>query len=89
MPFAHFTDPRFWQLYKALPVAIRNQADKQFKLLQANPSHPSLQFKPNPSRPGLWAVRVSLDYRALAVRGKDGLQGFWIGPHAEYNRLIR
>ena len=36
-----------------------------------------------------WAVRVGLHYRALAVRDEADVVWFWIGPHVEYDRLIR
>ena len=35
-----------------------------------------------------WSARVSLDYRALAVRDGDDLLWFCIGHHREYDRLI-
>ena len=36
----------------------------------------------------VWSVRVVLHYRALANERKEGLVWFWIGPHAEYDRLL-
>ncbi|MFA7370228.1 MAG: hypothetical protein WC334_11335 [Kiritimatiellales bacterium] len=36
----------------------------------------------------LWSVRVGRRYRALAVQEEDTLIWFWIGTHAEYDRLI-
>jgi hypothetical protein len=34
-------------------------------------------------------VRVGLGYRALGVREADTMVWFWIGSHAEYDRLVR
>jgi hypothetical protein len=34
-----------------------------------------------------WSVRVGLNYRALALEDEDSLVWFWVGSHAEYNRL--
>jgi hypothetical protein len=34
-------------------------------------------------------VRVGLGYRALGVRESDTMVWFWIGSHAEYDRLVR
>jgi hypothetical protein len=71
--------------YKALPSSIRKLADANFALLKRNPRHPSLQFK----KVGrFWSVRVGLRYRALAVEADDGYLWFWIGSHADYDRLI-
>ena len=36
-----------------------------------------------------WSVRVGLHYRALAVEDRHDLVWFWIGPHAEYNSLVK
>lgn len=36
---------RVWSCYNALPAPIREQADKVFALLKANPQHPSLHFR--------------------------------------------
>jgi hypothetical protein len=33
-------------------------------------------------------VRVGLGYRALAIKGEDGFQWFWICPHADYEAMI-
>lgn len=82
----HFKDPRFRSLYDALPDRIRAQADRDFALLKRDPKHPSLHFKR--IKNDLWSVRVGRGYRALAVKGNDGYQWFWIGSHADYDRLV-
>ena len=82
----HHASPEFWSCYHALPAPIREQADKAFALLKANPEHPSLHFK-KASR--YWSARVSLSYRAVGVEAADGIVWFWIGIHADYDQLIR
>ena len=82
----HFTTPNFWVHYRKLPKALRKLADKNFALLQANPQHPSLQFK----KVGrYWSARVGLSYRALARERAEGLLWFWIGPHSEYDQILK
>jgi len=81
----HFTTPDFWQRYYALPEHVRTLANKNFDLLKADPSHPSLQFKNIES---VWSVRVGLHYRALAIQRAEGFVWFWIGSHADYDKLI-
>ncbi len=90
MPFAHETSAAFWREYNGLPRNIREQADKQFALLKDNPRHGSLQFKNVAVRGGeeIWSARVTLGYRALAVRRGETFVWFWIGDHAIYDRLI-
>ena len=85
----HLTLPRFWQAYRRLPAEVQRLADKNFGLLKADPHHPSLQFKKIGGTRHLWSVRVGDHYRALAVEKPAGLVWFWIGTHAEYDRLLR
>ncbi|REJ93016.1 MAG: hypothetical protein DWQ34_11900 [Planctomycetota bacterium] len=81
----HFASRAFWRCYNALPSEIQELADKNFALLQADQSHPSLHFK----RVGRFrSARVGLQHRALAVEVENGLLWFWIGNHAEYERMI-
>ncbi len=84
----HYADPEFWRLYRGLPDEVRDLADRSFELLKANPNHPSLHLKKVKGRHGLWSARVGRSYRALAVEVEDGMQWFWIGTHADYDRLI-
>ena len=76
----------FWDCYDALPEDIQEQADKQYALFEANPNHPSLHFKPIGA---YWSVRVSRGYRALARRRGNDLFWFWIGPHDQYERILK
>jgi hypothetical protein len=82
----HRASPDFWICYNALPAPIREQADRAFELLKANPKHPSLHFK---QVGRFWSARVGLQYRAVGVDAADGIVWFWIGTHAEYDKLIR
>jgi hypothetical protein len=70
-----------------MPKSVQTSAKKQFELFQDDPSHPSLQFKE--LVPGLRSARVSRNFRALAYRDEKVLNWFWIGSHAEYDRLIK
>jgi hypothetical protein len=83
----HFKDPDFRPLYDALPGHVQRLADKSFGLLKRDPKHPSLRFKC--IRDDLWSVRVGSRYRALAIKGRDGFQWFWIGSHADYDEMIK
>ena len=83
---SHKTTADFWELYNQLPLPVRRTADKNYELLKADLRHPSLHFKE--VHAGMWSVRVGVGYRALATF-EDGIYNwFWIGSHAEYNRLI-
>ena len=86
MSYRHLASPGFWELYEALPAEVRALADKNFALLKSDPRHPSLQLKKISQ---LWSVRVGAQYRALGFDVKEGIYWFWIGPHAEYDRMVR
>lgn len=81
----HRATPRFWRCYEGLPQDVRQLADRSYALLKTNPSHPSLHFKKvGPFR----SARVGLHYRAIAVDAGDDLVWFWIGSHADYDKLL-
>jgi len=82
----HHASPDFWACFEALPAEVRQHAERAFELLKGNPRHPSLHFK----KVGrFWTARVGLHHRAVAVEAHDGLVWFWIGTHAEYDKLLR
>jgi len=82
----HLASSAFWDAYALLPKTIRAQADDAFEKLKNDPSHPSLRFKKVGK---FWSARVTADYRALAVRDGEDLVWFWIGTHADYDKLLR
>ena len=81
----HFANADFWDAYGRLPAHIQRLARKNFKLLKADLQHPSLQFKNVGAH---WSARVGISHRALAVKAPDGFVWFWIGTHADYDRII-
>ena len=81
----HYTSASYWSAFESLPSAVRNIAKKNFELLKSNPRHPSLHLK---KIGRYWSVRVGIRHRALAVEIDEGILWFWIGSHAEYDRLI-
>ncbi|HEX3740157.1 MAG TPA: hypothetical protein VHV29_10575 [Terriglobales bacterium] len=86
----HHATTAFWARYNALPQEVRVRADKQFALMKDNPQHPSLQFKKLGERRGqeIWSARITLKYRALAIKRRDGYLWFWVGNHEVYDLLI-
>lgn len=76
----------FWNCFQRLPADVQQVARAKYRLWERDPFHPSLHFKE--LVPNLRSVRVNLSYRALARRTGDRIVWFWIGTHAEYDRLI-
>ena len=81
----HHATPRFWRCYRKLPEEIRRLADRTYALLKTDQTHSSLHFKRIAS---LWSVRVGLHHRALATEIDRHLVWFWLGSHAEYDKII-
>jgi hypothetical protein len=67
---------------------VQRQARAAYKLFAADPNHPSLRFKQVHATRPIYSARVGLGYRALGVREGEDVVWFWIGSHAEYDRLI-
>jgi hypothetical protein len=82
----HRASPEFWKRYRRLPPEVQGRADESHALLLRDERHPSLRLK----KVGQWwSVRIGAHYRALAIQDGSDLVWFWIGSHAEYDRLIR
>jgi hypothetical protein len=82
------TTRAFWRLFAALPQDVQRDAQRAYRLFRANPAHPSLQFKKLEGEDRIYSARIGLGYRALAVMNKDRVIWYWIGSHAEYDRLV-
>jgi hypothetical protein len=83
----HTASARFWQCFDKLPAEIQSLARRNYALLRADPAHPSLQFKQFAGG-RMYSVRVGLHYRPLGAPADAGVHWFWIGSHAEYDKLV-
>ena len=82
------TTSAFRKCFDSLPKRIQERARRAYKVFLSDPSHPSLQLKQvHTSRP-IFSVRVSLGYRALAIREDDIWIWFWIGSHSDYEQML-
>lgn len=81
----HFADEDFWKLYDKSPLDVQRLADKNYELLRRDPPQSSLHFKKVGK---YWSARVGSNYRVLAVEVEGGYLWFWIGTHAQYDKLI-
>jgi hypothetical protein len=79
---------RFRETLKQLPREIRQNAQEAYRLWQQDPQHPSLHFKRIHSTKPVYSVRVGLGWRAVGVRRDDDMVWYWIGSHADYEKLI-
>jgi hypothetical protein len=72
--------------FSGAPKPVQRLARQNFELLKENPAHPSLHFKKIGK---LWSARVGINYPAVAVEDGADFIWVWIGPHDEYQRLIK
>jgi hypothetical protein len=79
---------RFKSLFAVLPAGVQQSAQRAYVLFQRDPTHPSLQFKRLRADRQTYSIRIGLGYRALGIRVDESLVWYWIGPHAEYDRLV-
>lgn len=77
---------RFWKALKKLPAEIKETAEEQFEVFKINPFHPSLHFKKLGT---FWSIRITLEYRALAIKDEEGYIWVWIGTHDEYDKISK
>jgi hypothetical protein len=78
---------RFITLFKALTEEGRKQTYAAYQLFKSDPYHPSLHFKKISL--SVYSARVGISYRVLGRREEDDLiVWFWIGTHAEYDKLL-
>ena len=81
----HSASRDFWKFLESLPPSVQHLARKNFDLLKADPGHPSLHFK---KIGRMRSVRIGLRHRALGVESSEGILWFWIGTHADYDRIV-
>lgn len=85
---SHTTD-KFRKAFSELPADVRKQARQAYRLFMENPNHPSLRFKSiHPTRP-IYSVRIGLNYRAVGIRDGQDIIWYWIGSHADYDKLTQ
>ena len=84
---SHLTST-FRSLFSKLPTRVQTQAKKNYKLWVHNRNHPSLDFKRVHPEQEIYSIRVGLGWRALGVRDRGVIVWFWIGSHAEYNKMV-
>jgi hypothetical protein len=83
------TNRRFKKCAALLPEEERKNANEAFKQFILDPYHPGLHFKRVHSSLPVFSVRISLDYRAVGIIDGDEIIWFWIGSHAEYEKILK
>jgi hypothetical protein len=84
---SHTTD-RFRKAFVKLPPPAQRKTREAYRLWRQDHWHPSLQFKQVHDTRPIYSVRVGIGWRALGVKTDDTIVWFWIGSHAEYDKLL-
>ena len=82
------TTAQFRKTFANLPEKIQQQTREAYRQFKENPSHLSLRFKKvHPELP-IYSARISKDYRAVGQLEGDTVIWFWVGSHADYDKLL-
>jgi hypothetical protein len=79
----------FWDCFSYLSNEDKHQSRIAHRQWLANPRLPGLRFKKVHTRRPIYSVRINLNVRAVGILEGDDLIWFWIGPHDEYEALLR
>ncbi len=79
----------FIDYFSKLPQDIKKKSRKNYWIWRQNPHHRSLQFKRVHSQEPLYSVRIGIGWRALGLVEKGDIYWFWIGSHANYEKLLK
>jgi len=82
------TTTEFRKLLAGLPKQVQEHARAAYRQFKEDPNYPSLRFKKvHPELP-IYSVRISKSYRAVGQLEEGTVIWFWVGSHAEYDKLL-
>jgi hypothetical protein len=79
----------FLRCFRELPARIKSQARKNYRRWKKDSAHPGLDFKVVGKRMPIYSVRVGIGWRALGILERQTITWFWIGSHAEYDKMLK
>ena len=83
------TTEKFRLLFGSAPSDRQRRIKDAYRLWKENSGHPSLRFKKVHSHLPIYSVRVDLDWRAVGILQGDTVVWFWVGPHPQYEALLK
>ena len=84
---SYITDD-FTDCFEKLPDSVKRQARKAYQLWKKDMYYPSLQFKRVNNREPIYSVRIGRGWRVLGLIEGNAIMWFWIGSHADYDKLL-
>ncbi|MEQ8996510.1 MAG: hypothetical protein RID53_08400 [Coleofasciculus sp. B1-GNL1-01] len=82
------TTAQFRKAFADLPKQVQEQARTAYRQFKQDPWHSSLRFKQVHPKLPIYSARVSKSYRAVGVYNENDIVWFWIGSHADYDKII-
>ncbi len=75
-------------MFADLPEQVQEQAREAYRQFKEDPNYPSLKFKKVHPQLPIYSARVNRDYGAVGQLDEDTVIWFWIGSHADYDKLL-
>lgn len=82
------TTVKFRKAFADLPSSAQEQAREAYRQFKQDLWHSSLRFKQVHQELPIYSARVGKNYRAVGQRDGDSIVWFWIGTHADYDKLL-
>jgi hypothetical protein len=82
------TTAQFRKMLADLSGQVKEKTREAYRQFKKDPSYPSLRFKKVHPQLPIYSVRISRDYRAVGQLDEDTVIWFWVGSHAEYDKLL-
>jgi hypothetical protein len=82
------TTPEFRKNFDALPRDAQRSAVRAYAIWRGDHRYSGLHFKRIHASEAIWSVRVGAHWRPIGRADGDTVTWFWIGSHADYDRLI-
>ncbi|MEH2071645.1 MAG: hypothetical protein V7K47_26405 [Nostoc sp.] len=82
------TTAKFRKAFANLPKEVQQQAREAYRQFKQDPWHSSLRLKQVHQELPIYSARISKNYRAVGQCDGDLIVWFWIGSHADYDKLL-
>ena len=84
---SHITND-FASSFEKLPDWVKKQARKAYQIWKRDNYYPSLHFKKVSIKEPIYSVRIGRGWRVLGLMEDNSIVWFWIGSHADYDKLL-
>jgi Txe/YoeB family toxin of Txe-Axe toxin-antitoxin module len=81
--------PSFWKRFEALPPDIQRLVRKNYGIWSQDPFHNGLEFKKLWNHKPFWSARCGIDHRVVGYMKDGAIYWFFVGTHADYDRLLK